>query len=761
VKKFILAAVLALIPSQAHAQALMPWQGGTGCETGDITVGTLPSAPLQGTICVVNDGADETDCTTGGGTKENVCIYLAGGSGVDYGWKQLDLDYTEVSDSFYVTKDTNGGLPEPSVIPSCRNGTDGGVMGYDTSAHAFYCYTTTRLAAVSTTSDPTTGLCYWSTFYRTIQCGNAVGVTTLFSTYGSQPPMLRDFELGSTGGVGACLIFEGNTDNAIETTLCATNPTTLDKAINLPDASGTVAVSATSPITLSATGDIGLTAFSGDVSSSGSTLTIGADKITEAMLKAVDAPADEECLTYESTVGDFEWQACGGGGGNSFETITPSSGTAPVADSSTDTLTVTGTSPVVVTGDSATDALTISLADGTITEALLKVVDAPADEECFTYESTTGDFEWQDCATSGTGGGTTYLKLDASNDPVTGQLAITGSSTGSMLEVTNTNSASVPAAKFINPTDSADVTVVDFQGADRTTPTFGDVMRLRLLMEDSAGNYEDMAQITASTLDPTNGAEYGTIGLWAKRNGTLQLGVALNGTNVTINDGSNDIDFRVETDGRSSMIDCDGAEDSCTFGSGTELGFVGIDGQADEIQFVIQANATQTSDLFVIENSAGTDQLTISGDGLVTDYGAEATVARGVPAIVAEVALTTQSASIAATTLYTAPAVDTTIRVSAYTIITRAATSSSTLGSLGITFTDADNTTSQNMTMRCNNRTGTSTTSVTGNSLTTSLNCEAVVRINASSAITYEQGYASSGATTMQYSTYWTVERLQ
>ena len=36
--------------------------------------------------------------------------------------------------------------------------------------------------------------------------------------------------------------------------------------------------------------------------------------ILEADLKAVDAPADEECLTYESTGGDFEWQACGSGG---------------------------------------------------------------------------------------------------------------------------------------------------------------------------------------------------------------------------------------------------------------------------------------------------------------------------------------------------------------------------------------------------------------------------------------------------------------
>src|SRR3989338_5619517 len=51
--------------------------------------------------------------------------------------------------------------------------------------------------------------------------------------------------------------------------------------------------------------------MSGDATiAAGGALTIGADKVTEAMLKAVDAAVDEECLTYEGTVGDFEWQTC-------------------------------------------------------------------------------------------------------------------------------------------------------------------------------------------------------------------------------------------------------------------------------------------------------------------------------------------------------------------------------------------------------------------------------------------------------------------
>ena len=50
-------------------------------------------------------------------------------------------------------------------------------------------------------------------------------------------------------------------------------------------------------------------ALTGDVTTTaGSVATaIGADKVTEAMLKAVNAAVDEDIFTYEATTGDFEW----------------------------------------------------------------------------------------------------------------------------------------------------------------------------------------------------------------------------------------------------------------------------------------------------------------------------------------------------------------------------------------------------------------------------------------------------------------------
>ena len=86
----------------------------------------------------------------------------------------------------------------------------------------------------------------------------------------------------------------------------------------------------------------------------------------------------QDCAANEilkRNAGDTAW-ACAvdatGGTINSFETIAVPAGTAPVADLSTDTLTLTETSPLVITGTAATDTIDMTWssvdlgADGTI-----------------------------------------------------------------------------------------------------------------------------------------------------------------------------------------------------------------------------------------------------------------------------------------------------------------------------------------------------------------------------------------------------------
>lgn len=112
--------------------------------------------------------------------------------------------------------------------------------------------------------------------------------------------------------------------------------------------------------------------------------------------------------------------------------------------------------------------------------------------------------------------------------------------------------------------------------------------------------------------------------------------------------------------------------------------------------------------------------------------------------------LTAQGANIAATTLLT-PASPGLFRISVYIIVSRAASSTSTLPSVTITWTDQDNATGQSVTV---------TPTDSGNLLTTVHEGTLVVSA-AASAIQYATaGFASSGGTSMQYALHMRAEAL-
>ena len=93
-----------------------------------------------------------------------------------------------------------------------------------------------------------------------------------------------------------------------------------------------------------------------------------------------------------------------------------------------------------------------------------------------------------------------------------------------------------------------------------------------------------------------------------------------------------------------------------------------------------------------------------------------------------------------------------TYRVSAYIIVTQAASSSSTMPSVVFTWTDADNSTSQTVT---------ATATSAGNLLTTYAQAAVVINVKAGFAVQYSTvSYASSGGTPMQYALHLHIERL-
>ena len=78
-KKYIIAICLIIFPVLVYAGVPPPWMGATSV-VGAYTVATLPAAPSDGDLAIVTDGADAADCTVGGITTVNLCVYDAGGT---------------------------------------------------------------------------------------------------------------------------------------------------------------------------------------------------------------------------------------------------------------------------------------------------------------------------------------------------------------------------------------------------------------------------------------------------------------------------------------------------------------------------------------------------------------------------------------------------------------------------------------------------------------------------------------------------------
>ncbi|MGH1397598.1 MAG: tail fiber domain-containing protein [Alphaproteobacteria bacterium] len=176
----------------------------------------------------------------------------------------------------------------------------------------------------------------------------------------------------------------------------------------------------------------------------------------------------------------------------------------------------TNYNPVVASGDAsiANDG-SITIAADAIEESMLKAVDAAADEECLTYETTTGDFEWQDC-TSGTlelvdADGDTKVQVEESADEDyirfdtagTQRVVINGSGLGV--------NASNPLYPLVANNSTADTNTVPTSlrlgHVTSATPAVGIGVGMDFWVETSDGNTETGAVIEAVTTDVTSTSE--------------------------------------------------------------------------------------------------------------------------------------------------------------------------------------------------------------------------------------------------------------
>ncbi len=130
-----------------------------------------------------------------------------------------------------------------------------------------------------------------------------------------------------------------------------------------------------------------------------------------------------------------------------------------------------------------------------------------------------------------------------------------------------------------------------------------------------------------------------------------------------------------------------------------------------------------------------------------------------VPVEAATVDLTSQAAAISATTILT-PSVTGLYRISAYLKVTRAATTSSTLGALTITYTDGTDSVAQSHICGLQTQAGATATTNAGNTTASKLLGDMVIYAKSGVAIQYAIAYVNSGATTMQYEAHLAIEVL-
>ncbi len=144
----------------------------------------------------------------------------------------------------------------------------------------------------------------------------------------------------------------------------------------------------------------------------------------------------------------------------------------------------------------------------------------------------------------------------------------------------------------------------------------------------NAGTVSDVVNLT---INSGGDLTIGSIGLNDVGSDNITSGASLvgvfdeftNSSATTVQDVLDDLDAAIGA-GASKWTDSGtvtyltDTTDSITIGSSTELGKLAVDGDADEVQLLVQGNGTQTNALAIFEDSTGADQFSISNTGNVT-----------------------------------------------------------------------------------------------------------------------------------------------
>ena len=202
----------------------------------------LPAVCDLGRQYGVNDGANASDCSVGGGSSYNYCVcttaspaaytVIGGGGGAEVN----DLEGTAPAN-----------IQDTEILVGSGSGTAAFVTVSGDATLANTGALTVGANAVALGADTT------NSYIATVVAGANAGITIAGSgsetaavtvsltntSAGADPPMSANGGRFENNG----LIFEGVTANTIETRITVTDPTSADKTITVPDLTGTMLLS--------------------------------------------------------------------------------------------------------------------------------------------------------------------------------------------------------------------------------------------------------------------------------------------------------------------------------------------------------------------------------------------------------------------------------------------------------------------------------------------------------------------------------------
>jgi len=253
-----------------------------------------------------------------------------------------------------------------------------------------------------------------------------------------------------------------------------------------------------------------------------------------------------------------------------------------------------GFTKVVYSDGAGAGAAVVDVFDDLSIGPNLRVGNAAAEDTAIVFDGNAQDYyigldDSADDLIIGLGstvGTTPIISVDENKDVAIpdGALTITTSDNTSQLTLTSTDADENVGPRMDLKRDSSSPAADDYLG------------QIRWLGEDSAGNSLSYAHMSTYIEDPTDGAEDGKFEIDTRIGGASRSRLLMHSTATVFNQESVDVDFRIESDGKTAMFFVDAGNNRVGIGTSSPSEMLSLDDDTDgEVAVKIQNDSTGSS----------------------------------------------------------------------------------------------------------------------------------------------------------------------